>query len=224
MEWRKTSKVVYLAILKVCFHTLSFIHNVFKNNWAYRKKLRLGAIIITLTVAPLSAGTLATSACLSLIEPMEDEDGDGLYSSYEWDVFDTDPYSVDTDQDGTPDGDEDHDGDGITNWEYQLGEETPLIAAIEQGHTQKALVMLAAGAEDVDATDARGRTALIAAAWTGNIKVVEVLLEARATVNIRDTIGRTALGWAIAGGHDEVQEMLRNSGAVSYTHLRAHET
>ena len=198
--------------MKVCFHTLSFIHNVFKNNWAYRNKLRLGAIIIALTVAPLSAGTLTASACLTLIEPMEDEDGDGLYSDYERDVFATDPYNVDTDQDGTPDGDEDHDLDGVTNWEYQLGVETPLIAVIEKGNTQKALVMVAAGAEDVDATDARGRTALMAAAQAGNITIVEALLEARAAVNMRDINGRTALGWAIAGGHDEVQEMLRNSG------------
>jgi hypothetical protein len=202
--------------LKTYFHAVSVIHKVFSYNWAYRKKLQLGALIITLSITPLSVGYTSDTACLTIIEEiegMEDVDGDGLYNVYEWDVFNTDPDRMDTDKDGTPDGEEDHDGDGITNWEHQLNEETPLIAAIHQGQNEKAMVILASGIQDPDAADARGRTALMAAAESGNIRMVEALLNYGADLNVVDSNGRTALRWALMGGHDEVVRLLKNSGA-----------
>lgn len=61
---------------------------------------------------------LATSFLLPCCAgPVEDRDSDndGLTDLCEEQVFLTDPYDRDTDDDGILDGDEDHDGDGINN-------------------------------------------------------------------------------------------------------------
>ena len=50
---------------------------------------------------------------------IHDTDGDGLYDKYKNEIFDTNPEIRDTDGDEIPDGSEDHDGDGISNLEYQ---------------------------------------------------------------------------------------------------------
>jgi hypothetical protein len=51
-----------------------------------------------------------------------DPDGDGLPSAFERQRSHTDPHLADTDGDGTPDGREDPDGDGLDDrWEYRLG-------------------------------------------------------------------------------------------------------
>ena len=56
------------------------------------------------------------------IEPNIDSDLDGLPNAYELTVTLTDPNDVDTDNDGTPDGSEDTDGDSVTNRdEYLMG-------------------------------------------------------------------------------------------------------
>jgi hypothetical protein len=221
MKKNRFFKFFYLLYLKLYFHIVTLIHNIFRNNRAYRKKLQLGALIISLSATSLSAGCYPfyVSKCLSMIEEieieLEDTDGDGLYDYYEREVFETDTSQVDTDYDGTPDGDEDHDADGITNWEYQVKKETPLIAEIQQGQTQKAMILIAAhDYEDIDAKDARGGTALMAAAATGNGEIVEVLLDSGADVIARAKHGRTALGWALEGGYSEVAEILRKSGAM----------
>ena len=49
----------------------------------------------------------------------------------------------------------------------------------------------------------------MAAAETGNTSIVKALLDLGADVNARDDKGRTALGWALEGGHNEVVELLR---------------
>lgn len=47
----------------------------------------------------------------------EDSDGDGLYDFLESEMMKTNPFIVDSDQDGTEDGEEDFDADGLTNSE-----------------------------------------------------------------------------------------------------------
>jgi len=52
---------------------------------------------------------------VNLLDP--DSDNDGLSDGLEVNYFGTDPAQADTDANGTPDGDEDNDGDGYTNVE-----------------------------------------------------------------------------------------------------------
>jgi hypothetical protein len=216
MKKNRFLKNFYLLYLKIFYYIVSFIHHIFRNNRAYRKKLQLGALIISLSVTPVAAGYAGTSPCLSevveevpIAVELKDTDSDGLYDYYEREVFKTDPYRVDTDKDGTPDGDEDHNADGTTNWEHQVNEETPLIAAIRQGQTEKAMVLLVSDAEDINAKDARGMTALMAAAEAGYTDIVELLIDLGADVTARDKNGLTSLEWALQGGHAEVAAMLR---------------
>jgi radical SAM superfamily enzyme YgiQ (UPF0313 family) len=51
--------------------------------------------------------------------PMEDSDGDGLPDQCEEDIFGTSPTIADSNDNGIPDGEEDHDQDGMTNLEEQ---------------------------------------------------------------------------------------------------------
>jgi hypothetical protein len=51
--------------------------------------------------------------------PLEDTDKDGLPDECEEEIFGTNPHSTDSDGNGVPDGDEDHDQDGLTNLEEQ---------------------------------------------------------------------------------------------------------
>ena len=56
--------------------------------------------------------------------------------------------------------------------------------------------------------DCTGRTALIAASWSGHPDVVQTLLAAGANVNARNDDGRTALAIASERGHLEVVQAL----------------
>ena len=52
---------------------------------------------------------------------------------------------------------------------------------------------------------------LVKAAEEGNIEIVKHLLEAGADVNATDKFGGRPLGYAIAGGHQKIVELLINS-------------
>ncbi len=45
----------------------------------------------------------------------QDSDNDGLTDSYEYNILQTDPLLADSDENGTPDGEEDNEGDGLSN-------------------------------------------------------------------------------------------------------------
>ncbi len=51
--------------------------------------------------------------------PLKDADGDGLPDQCEEEIFGTSPTKADSNDNGVPDGQEDHDGDGMTNLEEQ---------------------------------------------------------------------------------------------------------
>ena len=76
------------------------------------------------------------------------------------------------------------------------------------------LVLLAAGA-DVNALDAEGVSALMAASAFGHRELVELLLAAGADVNLKDSAGRSALSRALLGGHTVVADALKAAGAVA---------
>ena len=69
-------------------------------------------------VSFLCMGLFITSPCFPYGPPdpiSVDSDEDSLCDWCEEWIFGTNPTDNDTDEDGIPDGDEDHDGDGVTN-------------------------------------------------------------------------------------------------------------
>ena len=70
-----------------------------------------------------------------------------------------------------------------------------------------------AAAADVNARDARGRTALMYAANRGYVLLVPVLLEAKADPDLRAPDGATALFMATAQGHTGIVAQLMEAGA-----------
>lgn len=87
-----------------------------------------------------------------------------------------------------------------------------LLAAAEHGDAEAARRALADGA-DVNAHDARRRTALIVTGETGHVAVARVLLAARADVNARDDRRYDALTQAAARGDHALVELLLDAGA-----------
>jgi len=68
---------------------------------------------------------------------------------------------------------------------------------------------------DIDAKDAQGHTALIRAAYSGNLMKVNELLQYGADVNAKssNSCGYTALIWAVVYRHSNVVEVLLKAGA-----------
>ncbi len=100
--------------------------------------------------------------------------------------------------------------DGINNW-------IPLFFAIENGHTEIATLLFAAGSH-LYYFDYSVRTALHFACWSQNVEIVRVLLTQQGrwdgiNVNAQDTIGRTPLMHAALFGNLEIVDMLLNAGA-----------
>lgn len=101
---------------------------------------------------------------------------------------------------------------------------TPLMSACRGGSLACAKLMRAQGvpleavAHDVvvlgspDQVHATGFTALIAACESGSTSVVRFLLETKVDVN-HAVGGRSPLSWAAVGEHEDVVELLRESGA-----------
>ena len=89
---------------------------------------------------------------------------------------------------------------------------TVLLAAVRNGFSTAAEVLLAAGA-DVGAEDRARQTALHWAAWGGNEAVVRLLVERGAGVSEKDRDGRTALHWAAWRGNKAAAGLLVEGGA-----------
>ncbi len=87
-----------------------------------------------------------------------------------------------------------------------------LIAAAEQGDTVTALQLLADGAE-IDARDARGRTAVMAATHGNRAETVQALIRAGADINIRDNRMDNVLLYAGAEGLLDILTLAIDAGA-----------
>ena len=99
-----------------------------------------------------------------------------------------------------------------------LDGQTPLFTAAAQGHVDivKLLLSLPLSSTCINAAAvniAAGQTALIAASRSGQIKIVQNLLDAGADVDRGDCQGRTALYAAAQEGHVEVLKLLLLFGA-----------
>ena len=173
----------------------------------------------------------------------EDMDSDGLCDICEDKIFGTNRESADTDRDKIPDGDEDHDGDGLSNLEefnltvslmdavengdtetvlalleyssYMaiLFDTEPLIGASYHGHTETVKALLDAGADVNMGSPGVGWTALSMAADNGQTEVIKILLDAGVNVNAAIGNGNTALMRAAMHGQTEVVEILLEAGA-----------
>ena len=63
---------------------------------------------------------------------------------------------------------------------------------------------------NINVIDEEGRTPLMRASWRGFVKIVNILVEAGAEVNITDNFGRTALTYALHWGNKETIAYLEN--------------
>jgi ankyrin repeat protein len=66
---------------------------------------------------------------------------------------------------------------------------------------------------DVNSADERGNTALMMAAWKGNIECVNRVIKHGANVNATNQIGATALMWAAWDGRSACVKLLLKNGA-----------
>ncbi len=144
--------------------------------------------------------------------PIEvDSDTDGLCDVCETLIFGTNPKLADTDGNGIMDGDEDHDGDGITNLE-EFKNTVALIDAVEIGDTKKVIALLDYSPY-MPIIDDDGMTPLTRASNHGYSETVQALLNAGAEVNAEDRGGRTALMEAAERSHIEILQILLKAGA-----------
>ncbi len=82
-----------------------------------------------------------------------------------------------------------------------------LLRAAQAGDLATAREAIARG-DDLNATNADGRTALMTAATRGDLALVRLLLDAGAETTRTDANGLTAADLARQGGHDQVLELL----------------
>ena len=82
------------------------------DHWISRRQRVVG----TLLVAPMLALTLLPTVTQPVAAQAADGDGDGLYDDDEQDVYGTDPWTWDTDGDGSSDGEEVHFGTDPLGW------------------------------------------------------------------------------------------------------------
>jgi ankyrin repeat protein len=92
-----------------------------------------------------------------------------------------------------------------------------MALAAQHGHAEIVRLLLDAG-EDPNRYNPKGNhahsTPLHQAALSGQEKVVRLLVERGARLDIKDTIYQsTALGWARYGRRDDIAEYLRSRGA-----------
>lgn len=85
---------------------------------------------------------------------------------------------------------------------------TALMLAASNNHGELVELLLEYGADPNRQEQTKGWTALIWAAKRGHVESVKALLLAKADQAIRDMEGNSALDWAQAQSHREIQELL----------------
>lgn len=77
---------------------------------------------------------------------------------------------------------------------FVMAEGKTLIEAVKNGDLEEAMQMVKVK-ESLDAGDAQGQTPLMCAAVSGNIEMVQLLVEAGADINAQDKKGFTVIDW-----------------------------
>jgi hypothetical protein len=93
-----------------------------------------------------------------------------------------------------------------------IGQTIGLIGATGRGDAAMVTDLLASGA-DVNSRDPQGLTALIVAAFGGNVEIASLLVEKGAGVNARTNEGATPLMAAVQSGNKELVQLFLNKGA-----------
>ncbi|XP_070467262.1 E3 ubiquitin-protein ligase MIB2 isoform X8 [Equus przewalskii] len=86
-----------------------------------------------------------------------------------------------------------------------------LVVEVALGNMARSLDLLRRHPEQVD-TKNQGRTALLVAAYLGQVELLRLLLKARADVDLPDDEGNTALHYAALGNQPEAARVLLSSG------------
>jgi len=87
---------------------------------------------------------------------------------------------------------------------FGLSTNEVFIASIAEGNMDAAKILLEKGGADANAKDKEDTTALMFAAYGGQIEMVKLLLAKGAEVNVKDKEDTTALMFASFKGHAEV--------------------
>ncbi|KAL6814484.1 hypothetical protein J3E69DRAFT_375895 [Trichoderma sp. SZMC 28015] len=101
------------------------------------------------------------------------------------------------------------------SWAAGNGFEDVVKLLIHGHHSwrRKFTLMLFGNASEVNSVDVSGRTPLLHAIWSGNVVVVETLLEAGARLDVTDNIGGTPLFYATTYRREAIVERLLEYGA-----------
>ncbi|XP_060055844.1 E3 ubiquitin-protein ligase MIB2 isoform X2 [Erinaceus europaeus] len=91
-----------------------------------------------------------------------------------------------------------------------------LVVEVALGNLSRAVDLLRRHPEQVD-TKNQGRTALQVAAYLGQVKLVRLLLQARAGTDLPDEEGNTSLHYAALGNQPEVTQVLLSVGCPADT-------
>lgn len=94
--------------------------------------------------------------------------------------------------------------------QYELSQK--LISAAPEGNTTRVRELISRGAP-LNAQDAQGRTAVMAATYGNHVETVRVLLEAGADVNVLDTMRNNPFLYAGASGYLEILKLAYAAGA-----------
>lgn len=91
--------------------------------------------------------------------------------------------------------------------------DTEFLEFVKQGKTEEVNRALIRG-QSPNTSDSSGRTAMMYAAATGNVEIIEMLAKNKANVRLKDKQGNSALSWAATSGHEEAVDALVQIGAV----------
>lgn len=141
------------------------------------------AALCLMSTVTVTVGAMGNEYAPPPLDLEFDQDGDGLYSAFETEVFKTDPKIKDTDHDGVLDGQEDHDSDGVVNLQEQKATIT-LMNAVKTGDAEAIETLLTKG-PCLDVADGEGMTPLMRSVFNRRIDIIRMLLAAGADVNAR---------------------------------------